>query len=106
MSDLHKEINFENDLCAHLSANGWNYAEGDAASYSHGHAVFPADVIAWVQTTQPNVWETLTKNQGSAAEATLLDRIRKQIDDRGTLDVLRFLRGPARLWESLRERSL
>ena len=89
MSDLHKEINFENDLCNHLSANGWLHAEGDAASYSRGHALFPADVIAWVQATQPKAWETLTKNQGSAAEATLLDRIRKQLDDRGTLDVLR-----------------
>jgi type I restriction enzyme R subunit len=89
MSNLHKEINFENDLCNHLSANGWLYAEGDAASYSRGHALFPADVIAWVQTTQPKAWETLTRNQGAAAEATLLDRIRKQLYDRGTLDVLR-----------------
>lgn len=31
----------------------------------------------------------LSKNHGAAAEATLLDRIRKQMDDRGTLDVLR-----------------
>jgi len=87
--DLHKEINFENDLSNHLSANGWLYAEGDAACYSRGHALFPADIITWVQTTQPKAWETLTKNQGAAAEATLLDRIRKQLDDRGTLDVLR-----------------
>jgi type I restriction enzyme R subunit len=86
---LHKEINFENDLCNHLSTNGWFYAEGDAASYSRGHALFPADIIAWVQATQPKVWETLNKNHGVAAEATLLDRIRKQLDDRGTLDVLR-----------------
>jgi type I restriction enzyme, R subunit len=89
MSDLHKEFNFENDLCNHLSASGWLHAEGDAASYSRGHALFPADVIAWIQTTQPKAWETLTKNQGAAAEATLLDRIRKQLDDRGTLEVLR-----------------
>jgi len=89
MTDLHKEINFENDLCNHLSANGWLYAEGDAAQYDRGHALFPADVIAWVQTTQSKAWETLTKNQGAAAEAALLDRIRKQLDDRGTLDVLR-----------------
>jgi type I restriction enzyme R subunit len=24
---LHKEINFENDVCAHLGANGWLYEE-------------------------------------------------------------------------------
>ena len=24
---LHKEIEFENDICAHLAAHGWLYAE-------------------------------------------------------------------------------
>lgn len=89
MSALHKEIEFENDICAHLAAHGWLYAESDHAAYDRAHAVFPADVTAWVQATQPQAWETLSKNRGAAAEATLLDRIRKQLDDRGTLDVLR-----------------
>jgi type I restriction enzyme R subunit len=86
---LHKEIEFENDICAHLAANGWLYAEGDFSSYDRARALFPADIIAWVQITQPKAWETLSKNHGAAAEAVLLDRIRKQLDDRGTLDVLR-----------------
>ena len=86
---LHKEIEFENDICAHLAAQDWLYAEGDHTAYDRSRALFPADVIAWVQTTQPQAWETLNKNQGAGAEATLLDRIRKQLDDRGTLDVLR-----------------
>ncbi|MGC2049109.1 MAG: type I restriction endonuclease, partial [Gallionella sp.] len=86
---LHKEIEFENDICAHLAAHGWLYAESDFAAYDRARALFPADVTTWVQATQPQAWETLTKNHGSAAEATLLDRIRKQLDDRGTLDVLR-----------------
>ena len=30
---LDKKINFENDVCAHLAANGWLHAEGDAAQY-------------------------------------------------------------------------
>ena len=41
------------------------------------------------QATQPAAWATLSKNHGAAAEATLLDRLRKSLDDRGTLDVLR-----------------
>ena len=28
---LHKEINFEDEICEHLAAHGWLYAEGDAA---------------------------------------------------------------------------
>ena len=45
--------------------------------------------IAWVQETQPKAWEALTKTHGAAAETILLDRVRKQLDARGTLDVLR-----------------
>jgi type I restriction enzyme R subunit len=86
---LHKEIEFENDICAHLATNGWLFAESDFSSYDRARALFPADIIAWVQITQPKAWEALTKNHSAAAEAVLLDRIRKQLDDRGTLDVLR-----------------
>jgi len=86
---LHKEIEFENDICAHLAAHGWLYAESDHTLYNRARALFPADIIAWIQATQPKAWEALSKNHGTVAEAVLLDRIRKQLDDRGTLDVLR-----------------
>lgn len=87
---LHKEIEFENDVCGHLAANGWLHDATNAAGYDRARALFPADVLAWVQGTQPKAWEGLTKSHGAAAEATLLDRIRKGLDDRGTLDVLRI----------------
>lgn len=86
---LHNEIEFENDVCAYLAAHDWLHAEGDAKSYDRARALFPADVLAWVQTTQPKAWETLSKNHGPAAEAYLLDQLRKQLDVRGTLDVIR-----------------
>ncbi len=86
---LHREIEFENDICHHLARHGWWYDPRDAALYDRKLALFPADVLTWVQTTQPKAWESLVKNHGTAAEATLLERIRKQLDDRGTLDVLR-----------------
>lgn len=86
---LHKEINFELEICAHLAAHGWLHADQDAASYDRARALFPADVIAWVQQTQPDAWKTLAKNHGNSAADTLLTRIRAQLDQRGTLDVLR-----------------
>lgn len=89
MSSLHKEISFETEICEHLAAHGWLYAEGDAAGYDRARALFPADVLAWVQATQPKAWDTLVKNHGSKAEETLLGRLRDQLDQRGTLDVLR-----------------
>ena len=87
--DLHREIELEKEICGHLGAHGWLYEEGYAAGYDRKLALFPADLVAWVRATQPDAWDALAKNHGAAAEATLLDRARKQLDDRGTLDVLR-----------------
>ena len=86
---LHKEISFEAEICQYLKANGWLYAEADATKYDRPRALLPADVMAWVQDAQPNAWEALTKNHGAKAAETLLTRLREQLDQRGTLDVLR-----------------
>jgi type I restriction enzyme, R subunit len=86
---LHKEISFETEICQHLGAHGWLYAEGDAAAYDRARALFPVDVLAWAQATQPKAWETLTNNHGAQAGETLLSRLRDQLNQRGTLDVLR-----------------
>lgn len=86
---IHREISFEQEVCEHLAAHGWLGAEGDAALYDRKRALYPADVTEWVKTSQPKTWETLTKMHGDAAGATLCDRLRAQLDQRGTLDVLR-----------------
>lgn len=101
---LHRELPFENEICVYLAAHGWLYAEGDAQRYDRALALFPEDVVAWVKKTQPKAWEALVQRYGEAvAKSTLLTRLRKQLDDRGTLDVLRngvemmYLRQPLQL---------
>ncbi len=86
---LHKEISFEGEICAFLAAHGWLHEEGDAARYDRARALFPPDLIAWVQETQPQAWEALAKTNGAATQTLLLDRVRQQMNTRGTLDVLR-----------------
>ncbi|MBI2481917.1 MAG: hypothetical protein HYV60_25700 [Planctomycetia bacterium] len=86
---LHKEINFEDEICEHLAANGWLYAEQDAADYDRQLALFPADALSWIQETQPDAWELLTKNHGDAAGQTRLRRLRDSLNQSGTLHVLR-----------------
>lgn len=86
---IHKEISFENEIVEYLSSNGWLYAEGGAAQYDRARALFTTDVAAWVQETQPTAWDALNKTHGAAAPTVLADRLRKSLDDRGTLDVLR-----------------
>ena len=86
---LHKEINFENDICQHLASNGWLYVEGDAATYDRARALFPGGCAGMGASHPPQAWEILVKNHGDKAGETLLARLRDQLDQRGTLDVLR-----------------
>jgi type I restriction enzyme R subunit len=86
---LHKEIAFEDEICAHLAANGWLCAEGDYATYDRARALFPSDVLAWVKEAQPDAWQRMEKLNGGNAGDAFLDRVREQIDQRGALDVLR-----------------
>jgi type I restriction enzyme R subunit len=89
MSDLHKEVNLENEICEYLSGNGWLYAPGDAADYNRARAVFPPDVIAWLEETQSEAWKVLNKNHGPQAVEVVVGRLRDALNQRGTLDVLR-----------------
>jgi type I restriction enzyme R subunit len=86
---IHKEVRFEDEICAHLAEHGWLYEPGSAALYDRKRALFAPDLVAWVQETQPKTWEALNRSHGSGAETVLLERVCKQIDVRGTLDVIR-----------------
>ncbi len=93
MTSLSHEIHFELDICNHLASNGWLYgapgSEGDASGYDTPRALYPADLVAWIKETQPTAWDALSKTHGTSAQAVLLDRLRKALDERGTLEVLR-----------------
>jgi len=86
---LHTEINLENEICDHLAAHGWLYEKDAASVYDRPAALFPPDLFDWISATQPEAWESINKSQGSEAKAHILARVRKQLDERGTLEVLR-----------------
>src|SRR5690606_32308668 len=87
--NLHQEHHFEREICEQLAANGWLYAEGDAAHYDRQHALYLPDLAAWLEATQPDRWEALVKAHGAQAQVVLAQRLRKNLDERGTLEVLR-----------------
>lgn len=89
MHNLHQEHHFEYAICEHLSQHGWLYAEGDAAHYDRHNALFLPDLVAWVETTQPEAWQALSKNHGTNLHKVLAERIRKCLNDHGTLEVVR-----------------
>ncbi|WP_406623820.1 type I restriction endonuclease subunit R [Acidovorax sp. SDU_ACID1] len=86
---LHQELHFEQEICAYLAAHGWLHAEGDAALFDRAHGLFMPDLLAWMEATQPQSWQRLTKTHGAALPKVLAERVRKSLNERGTLDVLR-----------------
>ncbi|RQR51443.1 type I restriction endonuclease subunit R [Burkholderia sp. Bp9126] len=89
MSNLHQEHHFETEICQSLATNGWLYSEGDAAHYDRVNALYLPDLLAWIEATQPDTWQRLTKTHGPVLHERLAERVRKSLNERGTLDVLR-----------------
>ena len=86
---VHLESAFEREICEHLGSHGWLFDDGAAAHYDRKLALYPPDLIAWLEESQKELWETYQQKNGSKAEASLLQRLREQLDQQGTLDLLR-----------------
>lgn len=86
---LHKEICFEDEICEEMAAHGWLFEPSVSAQVDRRRGLFPEDTLAWVQETQTEAWQALEKSFGAKALDVLLDRLRDQLNMRGTLDVLR-----------------
>ena len=86
---VHLEVAFENEVCEHLASHGWHYDNGSASHYDRKLALYPPDLTAWLEESQKGAWDTYKQKNGSKAEANLLQRIREQLDQQGTLDLLR-----------------
>ena len=82
--NLHQEIHFEDSICEALAQQGWLYHAQANAEYDRALALYPPDVFAWLEQSQPEAWQLLQPQQ-----AKLLERIRDQLQKRSTLDVLR-----------------
>ena len=85
---MHREIDFECEIEAALTSTG-GYEKRDKAAYAAETALFPADVIAFVKKTQPQIWDRITRLDESKAAAMLLDSLEKELAAKGPLAVLR-----------------
>ncbi|NDD12707.1 MAG: type I restriction endonuclease subunit R, partial [Betaproteobacteria bacterium] len=86
---VHLELAFEKEVCEYLGSHGWLYEDKTADNYDRKLALYPPDLIAWLQESQKDAWETYKQKNGVKAEERLLERIREQLDQQGTLDLLR-----------------
>ncbi len=86
---LHTERTFEDEICAALAERGWIYEAGSAADYDRSRALYPPDLLSWVQHTQPEAWAALVESHGAGAGEALVDRVRSAIHRTSLLEVLR-----------------
>ena len=85
---IHNEYQFEMDVCDYLASQGWLYSKDDKG-YDAERALFPEDLLGFIQDTQPKSWERLKSFHNGASQNTILDRLVKVQDTEGTLHALR-----------------
>ncbi|MDX9976018.1 MAG: type I restriction endonuclease, partial [FCB group bacterium] len=90
MPGQHTEHAFETAIEHHLTTAG-GYEKGDRETFDPARALFPAEVIAFIQAAQPKEWEYLSSLQKDKAQDTLLDDLCRALnsDHEGCLSVLR-----------------
>ena len=59
------------------------------ADYDRHRCLIPRDVIDFIYATQPKEWERLKQHHGAEVKEKFIARLSREIERRGTLDVLR-----------------
>lgn len=88
MNSITTEQAFETAIVQSLVENG-GYTEGNAPDYSPELGLYKYEVLAFLQTTQPKNWEKLSAIHGDDVDNRVIQRLYKEMDLRGSLDVLR-----------------
>ena len=85
---MHIEENFENEIEHSLLTEG-GYQQGLAEDYEKSTALFPADAVAFIQTTQPKLWARLEMLFKDKAQDELIKALNQELNIKGSLKVLR-----------------
>lgn len=91
MSQIHHECELERHIVEQLEAAGWWV--GKSAAYDAARALYPEDVLGWLEESQPQLMAKLLVLNGAGTSQVVLDRLVKQLDnktDGGTVNVLRY----------------
>ncbi|MCH7826462.1 MAG: type I restriction endonuclease subunit R [Bacteroidetes bacterium] len=86
--NIKTEKTFESAIIQSLVDNG-GYTEGNAPDYSPELGIFKYEVIDFLQTSQPEEWKKITEFHGADADNRVIQRLFKEMDLRGSLDVIR-----------------
>ena len=87
MSSQTHEQAFESTVESMLTAGGWR--SGDLAEWDVERALFPSRAIAFMRGTQPEQWDAMAGLHGGNLERLIVEALVRELDLKGTLDVLR-----------------
>jgi type I restriction enzyme R subunit len=82
------ENTFETALVSSLILDG-GYELGNAGEYSKDLGLFINEIISFLQNSQPGKWEKIKAIHGLDVEKRIIQRLFKELDLRGSLDILR-----------------
>ena len=88
MSRITSENAFETAIIQSLLDTG-GYTEGDAGGYSSELGMFKTEILQFLQSTQSKQWQKLSAIHGGDVENRIIQRLYKEMDLRGSLDVIR-----------------
>ncbi|MDR0704289.1 MAG: DEAD/DEAH box helicase family protein [Planctomycetaceae bacterium] len=86
-NSIHTETTFETAVIAMLCETGWT--EGNAADYSAELALDKKAVLRFIQDSQPEEWKRYVAFYKNESESKFFQRLHRELDLRGMLDVLR-----------------
>lgn len=82
------EFAFETYVEEMLQTHG-GWKPGSLAEWDKERALFPAQVFAFIADTQPKLWGEMRALHAAGLEALLVTTLVKELDTKGSLDVLR-----------------
>lgn len=86
-NSIHTESTFESAIVGHLTSNGWHL--GNASDFSRDLAFDKKAVLSFIQTSQSKEWAKLQSYYKDDTESKFIQRLFKELDLRGMLDVIR-----------------
>ena len=82
-----KEARFQRDIIEALAAQGW--LVGTASGYDARTALYTDDVLGYFKDAWPERWDKFAKANPNKPEDVLVQKLVRELEQSGTLDVLR-----------------
>ena len=86
---MHRESDFEHSIEQSRLLHG-GYVKGDPLAYNKKQAIFPDEVVAFVQDTQPDFWGWFSALNSGNAESVLIESLVRELRTKGMLTILRI----------------